>query len=326
MKSGWLERYGVLVAFLVLFAVNVAAQPAVFPKPENLLNLLTQNVAPGLLAVGMTLVILSGGIDLSVGSLMALSAAVGLRVLNQNAPENDTLAVVIGGATAVAIGAGLGAVQGALVALGRLAPFVVTLCGLVMFRSGSLVVGESGEIQSMSQGALAGLWSNGIPLGNGMTLIWGVLVWLGIAAGAHFLVTRMRYGRELVAVGSNEKAAYYAALPITKIKVVCYGIMGALCGLAGLFSMARMNSVASGNLGQLAELDAIAAVVIGGASLSGGKGSVWNTVLGVLILAMIQNLLILSNVNSNWQGLVKGVIILGAVMVQRGFGQRAAPN
>lgn len=320
----FMRDYGPLAALILLFIVGAAMQPQYFLKPENIRNLFAQNVDIGLLAIGMTLVIVTAGIDLSVGSILVLSAAVGLEVINGRASGGEMSAVWIGSGVAIVTGAALGALNGMLVAYGRLAPFVVTLCGLVAYRSAALVVGKSGEIRSQAGEIFPNLANSGIELGflrtatgNALNIPYSVFGLLLVAFVVHFALERTRWGRYLIAIGSNERAAHFAALPVAKVKTSAYMVMGVLAGLAGLFAASRLNSVSTGSLGGLKELDAIAAAVIGGASLSGGKGRIWHTLIGVLILAIINNLLVLQNVSADWQGLVKGVIILLAVLVQR---------
>jgi ribose transport system permease protein len=321
----FLARYGVVVAFVLLFLVNSLWQGEVFLKPENLKNLLNQNAAVGIIAIGMTFVVLSGGIDLSVGSLMALSAGLGLVALNSRmgagAPEGA--AVTVGAIAMLGSGLALGLLQGAFVAWGRVAPFIATLVGLVGFRSLVLALANGGEIRSASTNVLPSVSSGGLPTGistesgGSLILTWGILLFLAVTALAEFASRKTRFGRLVFAVGSNEKAARYSAVNTARIKLAVYGLSGLLCGVAAFVLTARMNSVASGSMGAYYELDAIAAVVIGGTSLSGGVGRVWGTFVGVLLLGMITNMLVVANVPVYWQGVVKGAIILLAVLLQR---------
>lgn len=321
----FLSRYGVVVAFVLLFLVNAVWQGEVFLKPENLKNLLNQNAAVGIIAIGMTFVILSGGIDLSVGSLMALSAALGLVAINRqmSGGSSEGAAVALGLATMLGSGLLLGLVQGVFVAWGRVAPFIATLVGLVGFRSLVLALANGGEIRSSSMEVLPGLGSGGVPTGiptaggGPLVMTWGILLFVVVTLLAEFVSRKTRFGRLVYAVGSNERAARYSAVNTARVKLGVYGISGLLCGLAGFVLTARMNSVASGSMGAYYELDAIAAVVIGGTSLSGGVGRVWGTFLGVLLLGMITNMLVVANVPVYWQGVVKGAIILLAVLLQR---------
>lgn len=322
-----LQEYGVLIAFLVLFIASAIWKPAFFLQPENLRNLLNQNASVGIIAVGMTLVIVAGGIDLSVGSVMALAGAVGIWILNKaNGPTGDTLsAVLLAVCGCLGTGLLLGAVNGLLIAFGRIAPFIATLGGLVAYRSIVVAISDAGEIRSTSKVLFPEIGGGGIPIpflknsaNQSIELTWNILIFLVMAIIAGFILNRTVFGRHVVAVGANERAAHYSAIDTRRIRLLTYIFLGLCTGVAALIQSSRTNSVSSSQLGLYYELDAIAAVVIGGTSLAGGKGQVWGTVVGVLILGVINNILVLGDVSSYWQGLVKGVIILLAVLIQRG--------
>lgn len=320
-----LQEYGVLVAFVVLFIASAAWKPNFFLQPENLRNLLNQNAGTGIVAVGMTLVVIAGGIDLSVGSIFALAGAVALWTLNRMIPSGETTATAAALGAGILAGGALGALNGLIITWGRIAPFIATLGGLVAFRSILVAVSEAGEIRSNSANVFPQLGGGGIPVpflkntaNQPLDLTWNILVFVAVALGASFLLNRMVIGRHIVAVGANERAARYSAIATGRVRWMTYTLLGLCTGLAGVLQASRNNSVASSTLGLSLELDAIAAVVIGGTSLSGGKGQVWSTVVGVLILGVINNILVLGDVSSYWQGLVKGVIILLSVLIQRG--------
>lgn len=327
MKVGvFLQKYGVLVAFILLFAISSIRQPDVFLQPENLRNLVNQNVPVGIIAVGMTLVIVAGGIDLSVGSLLALAAGLGLHILNRQMANGASEANAVWTGSIVCLGTGvlLGAVNGFLVAYGRVAPFVATLVGLVAYRSLVLALAEGGEIRSSSMAVFPEIGRGGLPVpfiklagGSPLVVTWGILIFVVSALIAGHILNGLRYGRYAIAVGANERAARYSAIDTARIKFWSYAILGAYSGVAALVLSTRMNSVASSTMGQYYELDAIAAVVIGGTSLSGGSGRIWGTVVGVLLLGVITNMLVVEGVSVYWQGVVKGVIILAAVLIQR---------
>jgi ribose transport system permease protein len=329
--SRLLQDYGVLIAFLVLFIASAIWKPNFFLQPENLRNLLNTNAAVGITAIGMTLVIVAGGIDLSVGSIMALAGAVGVWILNKaNGPTGDTLSAVMLAITGC-LGTGLllGAINGLLIAYGRIAPFIATLGGLVAFRSIVVAISDAGEIRSTSKVMFPEIGSGGIPIpflknaaNQPLELTWNILIFLVMALIAAFILNRTVFGRHVVAVGANERAAHYSAIDTRKIRLLTYTFLGLCTGVAALIQSSRTNSVSSSQLGLSLELDAIAAVVIGGTSLAGGRGQIWGTVIGVLILGVINNILVLGDVSSYWQGLVKGVIILVAVLIQRGGSNR----
>jgi ribose transport system permease protein len=327
-----LQQYGVLVAFVGLFAFNAIWQNDVFLKPENLRNLLNQNAAVGIVAVGMTLVIVAGGIDLSVGAVMALAAAVGMLAMNDLRDMVDAegagqfVPLLAGFASAIGVGLACGALNGGLVTLGRIPAFIATLAGLIGFRSITLALAQSGEItadQAITAGQAIGRDGLAIPgvvnaYDKPVVFYWTILLFLVVGALGQLTLSRTRLGRHLVAVGSNELAARYSGVPVARVKLWSYTIAGFCAALGGIASTVRMNSVSSSQLGLYAELDAIAAVVIGGTSMTGGRGRVWGTMLGVLILVMITNMLSLWQVDVVWQGFVKGVIIVLAVLIQRG--------
>ncbi|MDC0429215.1 ABC transporter permease [Phycisphaerales bacterium] len=323
-----LERFGVVIAFIALFAYNAITQPETFLKPENLRNLLNQNADIGVIAVGMTLVIIAGGIDLSVGAVMAFAAAVGMITMNSlfEGSMNETLAVIIGLATGIGLGAACGLLNGLLVTIGRIPAFIVTLAGLIGFRSVTLAIAEGGEIRAADKlNALQTFGRDGFKIpgvldyyDQPVVFYWNILIFFAVVIAGQLLLSRTRLGRHFIAVGSNEIAAKYSGIAVNRVRTWSYVLVGACAGIAALMSLARMNSVSSSGVGHLAELDAIAAVVIGGTAMTGGRGRVWGTMLGVLILIMISNMLTLADVEVYWQGFVKGVIIILAVLIQRG--------
>ncbi len=328
----FLAHWGVILAFVLLFVISALMQGGDFLNAENMRNLLNQNAPVGVLAVGMTLVIVLGGIDLSVGSMLVLAAAVGTTTMNAMIGDagaagasGEGVAVIVGILACLATGTAAGLLNGSLIVFGRIAPFIATLGGLAAYRSIALAMAQAGEIRSQSPEVFRWLGSTGVPLpgvtdgaGRPLVVFWSTAIFLSVAAAAQWALSRSRYGRHLIAIGANETAARYAGIPIAAIRLRTYAIMGLLAALAGVIQSSRMNSVSTSQLGLSSELDAIAAVVIGGTSLRGGFGRVWGTVIGVLILGMITNILLISGVSPYWQGAVKGVVILLAVLVQRG--------
>lgn len=327
-KAGpFLQKYGVLIAFALLFVFNAIWQPDLFLKPENLRNLLNQNAAIGMVAVGMTLIIIGGGIDLSVGSLMAVAAALGVKALNDAMAggKPESMAVLI--ASAVCIGSATlgGLINGLLVTVGRVTPFIATLAGLVGYRSLALVMAEGGEIRSKSMTIFPALGQNGIKVpflqdaqGHPLEFNYPIIAFLVVGIAGGLILRKTVLGRNIIAVGANEQAAYLAGVKTNRVKVWTYVITGLFVGIATLGLAGRMNSLGSSGHGQYYELDAIAAVAIGGTSLAGGYGRVWGTVIGVLIIGIISNMLVSSPISPYMQGFVKGVIILLAVLIQRG--------
>jgi ribose transport system permease protein len=315
------NRLEILARFqsLLALAAMVAALSFLtdrFFTPENGWNILRQISVNLCLSIGMTLVILTAGIDLSVGALLALSGAVAAGLLKSGLALPAQVGYVVefnpSGAivAAVLVGALLGWINGTVITRFGVPPFVATL-GMLSAARG-----------------LTMLWTGGYPitsLGAGFAQI-GTGVWLGIPvpvwiAGALatvfvVLTKRTRFGRYVYAIGGNERAALLSGLPVARVKRVVYTLCGALAGVAGLIVTSRLDS-AQPNAGLGYELDSIAAVVIGGTSLSGGRGSILGTVLGCLIIGVLNNGLFLLNVSPFWQQVVKGVVIIAAVAIDR---------
>jgi ribose transport system permease protein len=286
-----------------------------FLTADNGWNILRQISVNLCLSVGMTLVILSGGIDLSVGAILALAGAMAAGLLKRGLalPAFDVLlqfttfgAIVAG----VAVGAALGWCNGFAIARFRLPPFVATLAMLSMARG--LTMLWTGGFPITGLGGEFGFLGTGVPLGVPMP------VWIAAGVVGVFAVVarRMVFGRHVYALGSNELTARLAGLPIDRIRIAVYTLAGALAGVAGLLVTARLDS-AQPNAGLGYELDSIAAVVIGGTSLSGGRGSIAGTVLGCLIIGVLNNGLFLLNVSPFWQQVIKGGVILVAVGLDR---------
>lgn len=328
-----LERFGPLAALLLLIAGTAAIEAMTVPAEDrrfltlaNFNNILGQNSFVGVVAIGMTFVILLGGIDLSVGAMVALVGGAAILAMNRVAgAPGDGQAAGLGIAAAVAVcllgGALAGALNGLLIAKGRIAAFVATLGTMAIFRSLIVAQVQGAEIRSAVP-AYRGIGSATINVpglgleGGDLPLRVSILVFLGLALVAHVVLTRTVFGRRVYAVGDNALAARYAGVPIARTTICVYAIAGLCCGVAALLVSSRANSVASSSTGMLYELDAIAAVVIGGTRLQGGAGRVWGTVVGVLILGVINNMLNMLDVNVYYQGLLKGLIILAAVLAQ----------
>lgn len=323
MKVGkFFSEYGVIFAFLVLFMINVVTRGTLFLQPENLRNLISQDAATGVIAIGMTMVIIAGGIDLSVGSLTALCGAVVIMTINKIVAGGGggslTTTILMAGLASIAVGALAGLVNGVLVAYGRVAAFVVTLGGLAGFRSVALVLGRGGEIRSQLPSVTDfGLGGVHLPIAN-VELYYSAIIYLILAVVMSVVLGRTRFGRHVIAVGANRKAAEYSGINTRAVTTMVFMILGACVGLAALLVSSRMNSVGTGSVGLYYELDAIAAVVIGGTSLRGGKGRIWGTIVGLLMLTLINNMITAYHIDTNWQGLVKGAVILIAVLIQRG--------
>ena len=283
-----------------------------FLNADNLLNITNQIAVIAIIAIGMTLVIISGGIDLSVGSLVALSAVVTALLIRDfgGAEQASTLAMVLCGLGGIAACSASGVFSGAMVALFRVPPFIVTLA-MMLIASGLAWIAADGQSISAVPDRLGWL-DHGTTLGVSNPLLLMLLLY----AAAHVLMTRMAVGRYVYAVGGNREAARLSGVPVRRVTVFVYAVTGALAGLAGLIMASRFTS-GDPKYGEMYELTVIAAVVVGGTSLSGGEGKILGTLVGALIIAVIQNGMNLLEIKSYTQKVVFGAVILGAVLIDR---------
>ncbi|MFN5654520.1 MAG: ABC transporter permease [Verrucomicrobiota bacterium] len=298
-----LHRFGLLFVIL-LVGLGLTLTTETFLSVANLTNVARQVSINGILAVGVTFVLLTAGVDLSLGSVVALS---GVACATFAHPGDHSVIIPI--AVGLLTGAACGLVNGVLVTRGGVAPFIVTLGMMTIARGLALIVSGGRPVANMSNEltALAGDFL-GIPI--------PVLFFAGVALAAWFFLRHFRLGRHIYAVGGNEHAARAAGVPVERVKLFAYGLCGLLTGLAGVVLAARITT-GQPNAGQAYELDAIAAVVIGGTSLAGGIGTITGTLLGVLLIGVINNGLDLLGVSSYYQAVIKGVIIVGAVWLDR---------
>lgn len=305
-KMQGLSQYGIYIAFLLLCILFAIMNP-LFLTPGNLINIVRQVSFNAILAMGMLMVIIIGGIDLSVGSVVALAAVVTASFVQTKNPILPVpLAVLVG----LAIGAACGFFNGVIITKGKLAPFIVTMVSMTMAR---------GVAQLFTKGRpVTGLLEQFDFLGAGFIMGIPVPIYILVVVIiiTHFILNFTRTGRYIYAVGGNEPAAEASGLKVHRIKIMVYTFSGMMAGLVGIILTARLNS-ASPVLGNGYELDAIAAVVIGGASMNGGKGRVIGTVVGALIIGTISNGLDILNVSSYWQQIIKGIIILVAVLLDK---------
>jgi ribose transport system permease protein len=306
-----------VLAALVLFAAvasPVAADGSrIFLEPGNLTDILRQSALIGILSLGMTFVILTGGIDLSVGSVLALSTAVTAATLTHGFaatwPGAHMVLAIGGGVTAAAL---VGVLNGVVVARFKVQPFVATLATMIGARG--FAKWFTGN-ENVDIGFGTDVASRFASTFHDKSLVIGIYV---VLAGLFWLLlSKTVFGRYVRAVGDNSVAAIYAGLPIARIQVAVYTLSGLLAGMAGVLYAAE-NHQGNPNAGVAYELDAIAAVVIGGTRLSGGAGSIGGTVIGTLIMGVLTNVLRLNNVDSNVEMMIKAVIIILAVALRRG--------
>ncbi|HRY80502.1 MAG TPA: ABC transporter permease, partial [Spirochaetia bacterium] len=282
-----LEKHGALIALGALFVLASVIGWPYFIRPENLVNVMRQSSYTGIIALGMTFVIISGGIDLSVGAVAAFVASCGVLFMNwvlQAAGGNEVLAILGGVSVMIALGFAAGALNGLLITKGKIVPFIVTLGTMSIFRYLSLQMANAGEFASQSQ--LYGTFGMSkifeFKVGDqAISLPIPVFTLLVLAAVLAFLLDNTRYGRYLCAVGSNARVAQYSAVRIDRVRFWAYAINGMCVGTTAALLAARFNTVSTPNFGLGFEMDAIAATIIGGTAMAGGRGSIWGTIIGV---------------------------------------------
>jgi ribose transport system permease protein len=275
-----------------------------FPTPGNIVNILRQASINIVLATGMTFVILTGGIDLSVGSILGVSAVV--AVLVSLIPGLGWAGVLAGLLTGLL----LGLVNGALISFLNVPPFIVTLGSLTALRGAAFLVANGTTVINRN---LNFAWIGNSYLGP---IPWLVVIALLAVAASWFVLRQTVLGVQIYAVGGNDRAARLTGIKVNRVLLFVYGVSGLLAGLAGIMSASRLYS-ATGMLGQGYELDAIAAVILGGTSFTGGIGTIGGTLLGALIIAVLNNGLTLLNMSYFWQLVVKGLVIIVAVTIDR---------
>ena len=302
-----LTAYAPYFALAILLVICCISSPG-FRRPQNLLNITRQVSYSGIIALGMTFIIIGGGIDLSVGSLLAFSGTIGIIAMNHvESPMGGMLLAVAATLLAGLLG---GALNGTLINVGKLPPFIATLGTMSIFRSLTLQMTNAGTLSTANEiyGKVGGAVFLKVPLPT--------IVLFALTALGSLILLRTRFGRHVCAIGSNERVAKYAAINTSLVSFCTYALTGLLTGLSGLLLGGRLCSLSSTTAGMGYELDAIAASIIGGTSMSGGKGSLAGTLMGVLILGIISNILVMWNVSANLQDTVKGVVIIAAVLIQ----------
>lgn len=292
-------------AVLIALCLLLSALSPAFRDPQNLINVLQQVTVNAILALGMTMVIFTGGIDLSVGSVVAFSGIV-MGILIVDMGVNPWLAAIVG----ILLGAVCGTINGVLISKFRLQPMIATL-GMMSIARGAALTLAGGRTISGYPPEFTWLGNGTIP---GTTIPVQILFMLLLYLCAYYFMRYRRFGRALYSIGGNEEATRLSGINVFKFKTLSYTVAGALAGVASVVLVAKLNSAQS-IAGQDYELDAIASAVIGGASLLGGVGSIWGSLMGALIIGVIRNGLNLLNVSSYLQKLIIGVIILVAVLV-----------
>ena len=300
-----LNKLGPLLALVVLVIFVTIMNPS-FMSPTNLLNLLRQVSTNALIAFGMTFVIITGGIDLSVGSTLALSSALMAGMIASGL--NPVLAMGVG----LVLGAFLGACNGVMITKGKMAPFIATLATMTIYRGLTLVYTDGNPITGIGDSFIFKYMGRGYLFGIPFPVV-VMLLFFGVL---YVLLHKMTFGRKTFALGGNEKAAFIAGIKSDRIKIAIYSISGLMAAVAGIIITSRLNS-AQPTAGNAYEMDAIASVVLGGTSLSGGRGRLVGTLIGALIIGTLNNGLNLLGVSSFYQQVVKGVVIIIAVLLDR---------
>ena len=298
-----ISKYKSLIGLVLLCIVITIVTPN-FLSVSNITNVFTQVSVNAIIAIGMTFVILTGGIDLSVGSTLAISGAVGASIVKSTG--NVFLAIIV----AAVIGIAVGLINGLLVSKGKLQAFIVTLATMTIFRGATLVFTDGTPISKLPEAF--------VKIGNGKLgfMPIPVIITIIIAIIAVYAWSQTRFGRYLYALGGNEDASRLSGINTDKIKTLVYVVSGFASAIAGVIITSRIGS-ASPNAGTGFELDAIAAVVIGGTSLAGGEGTITGTLIGALIIGVLNNGLNLMNVSPFYQSIVKGLVILIAVLLDK---------
>lgn len=304
LAKNYLSKYGILIALLVICTILSIATPNFF-SAQNLIIVLRQVSINGILAIGVTFVIIAGGIDLSLGSVVALTGVVAASFAHPN-----TYPLIVPVLLALLAGVVIGAINGLTITLGKVAPFIVTLGMMTIARGLALVLSNGRPVTNLSPSF------NFIGGGNLLYIPVPILLFAFVILVSSIILKYTRIGRYVYAVGGNENAARASGILVNRVKLFAYIMCSGLAALAGIVLASRITT-GQPNAGIAYELDAIAAVVIGGTSLLGGRGSIAGTVIGVLIIGVINNGLDLLNVSSYYQQIIKGIIIVGAVLLDR---------
>lgn len=315
MLSSFGRNLGLVVALLVLCLVGLATSGERFASVDNLLTILRLASVIGVVSIGMTFVITGGGIDLSVGAIVALASVWATTLATQTLANDYHWTLMV--STALLVGAACGLVNGALVAYGRVVPFIATLAMLAGARGLAEILADR-RTQIVDVDGFTDFFGAS-PFGVPAL----VIIFALVAAAGWVLLNRTTFGRRTFAVGGNPEAARLAGIKVQRHTVMLYALVGLCCGIAALMIMAR-TTTGSSTHGTLYELDAIAAVVIGGTLLSGGRGTIVGTVFGVLIFTTLTNVFILNNLSISAQSVAKGLIIVVAVLLQQRIAARSS--
>jgi ribose transport system permease protein len=302
--------YSALIAFIIIFIVAIILRGQMFLSFSNIINILRNNAVVGIIALGMTLIIIVGGVDLSVGSQLVITGWLALVVLN------STQSLVLAFGAGILTGIVSGVFSGVLVAKFKIPTFILTLGTMSIYRSIVQNALRGGGL--MAQGGIAGPY---IAISN--SSLWGIplpiIYWIILSFILYLFTTQTATGRYIYAVGSNEKATMLSSINVNKVKIIAFALSGTLVALAAIIETSRLGSINSASSGTTYHMDAISAAVIGGTSMSGGKGKIIGTIFGTLTLGIINNMLNLLGVPPFLVGVAKGAVIIVAVLFQKGL-------
>jgi ribose transport system permease protein len=310
--TGIWRNYSVVVVFFVIIGICGLAAPR-FLTPGNLLSILRNTSIVGSIALGMTFVIIAGGIDLSSGPVFATAGAVLIFLQRMKNPDGSpALPLFVAILACAAVATAFGLLNGLVVTKAKLPAFIVTLAVGIIARSvtmyicrGATIMGNN--VPQFSQIGNGSLFSIPIPF----------IVVMVMAVLFHILLTRTKYGTYVFAVGGNENAARYSGIKVDRIRIITYMLVGLCTGIASTMEMSRMVAVAAATSGSQYEFEAITAVIVGGTALEGGRGRLIGTIVGFIILGIVNNMMIMLNISPYLSGAVKGAVILFAVLLQR---------
>jgi ribose transport system permease protein len=310
--TGIWRNYSVVVVFFVIIGICGLAAPR-FLTPGNLLSILRNTSIVGSIALGMTFVIIAGGIDLSSGPVFATAGAVLIFLQRMKNPDGSpALPLFVAILACAAVAMAFGFFNGIIITKAKLPPFIVTLAVGIIARSVTMYICRGATIMG-----------NNVPqfsqIGNGSLLSLPIpfVVVIVMAILFHILLTRTKYGTYVFAVGGNENAARYSGIKVDRIRIITYMLVGLCTGIASTMEMSRMVAVAAASSGSQYEFEAITAVIVGGTALEGGRGRLIGTIVGFIILGIVNNMMIMLNISPYLSGAVKGAVILFAVLLQR---------
>lgn len=312
MRIKRFRELGVLIVLGVIVIILSIVSP-VFLKPVNLVNIVRQTVEIGGMAIGMSFLIIAAEMDLSVGSIFGAAAMLGALLFKNEV--NPTLVFIV----MLLAGAAIGLVNGTLVAKAKMPAFIVTLGTMQIFRSIAYAISNGQSISVFPDKAMNS-WVFGLGASVGVIPV-QVIIMLILYVIAHIVMSKTKLGFDIYATGGNQKAARLAGINTDRIKIICFMLTGSLCALAGMISIAYLKSVPT-TAGEGREMDVIAAVILGGAALSGGRGTILGTFIGAIIMSVVKNGMVLMSVPVFWQTGFIGVIIILAVLLDTWIGRK----